>query len=57
MPEVKTFDEEAILKDLKNSGKYEAVKLIESYKRNMENQQRITAKAVNKVKELSKKNT
>lgn len=53
MPTVKTFDEEAIIKDLKDSGKYEAVELIKAYKRNMENQQRITAKAIKKVKELS----
>lgn len=54
MPEVKTFDEEAIIEDLKKSGKHEAIELIKAYKRNIENQQRITAKAVKKIKELSK---
>lgn len=54
MPTVKTFDEDAIIEDLKKSGKYDAVELIKAYKRSMENQQRITAKAVKKIKELSK---
>ena len=53
MPEVKTFDEEKILEDLRQSGKIEAIKLIEAYKRAMENQQRITAQAVNKIRDLS----
>jgi len=54
MPEVKTFDEKSILEDLKKSGKDEAVKLIKAYKRALENQQRITAEAIKKIKELSK---
>jgi len=53
--EVKTFDEEAILKDLKESGKDEAINLIFAYKRAMENQQRITAQAVERIRDLSKK--
>lgn len=54
MPTVRTFDEDAIIEDLKKSGKHDAVELIKAYKRSMENQQRITAKAVKKIKELSK---
>lgn len=53
--EVKTFDEGAILEDLKESGKDEAVNLIKAYKRAMEDQQRITAQAVEKIRDLSKK--
>lgn len=53
-PTVKTFDEEAILEDLKKSGKKEAIELIKAYKRSIENQQRVTAKAINKIRELSK---
>lgn len=35
---VKTFDEEAILEDLKQSGKMEAVELIKAYKQTIEDQ-------------------
>lgn len=55
MPEVKTFDEEAILKDLKESGKNDAIELIKAYKRALNNQQRITDEAVKKIKGLSAK--
>lgn len=55
MPEVKTFDEEAILEDLKQSGKMEAIELIKAYKQAMDNQQRITAQAVSKIRDLNKR--
>lgn len=55
MPEVKTFDEEKILEDLKQSGKLEAIELIEAYKQAMDNQQKITAQAINKIRDLSRR--
>ena len=48
--EVKTFDEKKIIADLKASGKDEAIRLIDCYKKTLENQQRITALAVKKLK-------
>lgn len=54
MPTVRTFDEKAIMEDLKKSGKYDAIELIKAYRRSMDNQQRITAEAINKIRELSK---
>lgn len=53
--EVKTFDEEAILEDLRQDGKMEAIRLIEAYKQAMDNQQKITAQALNKIRDLSKR--
>lgn len=53
MPTVKTFDEGAIIKDLKASGKHDAIAMINAYKRTLENQQRITAQATNKIREQS----
>jgi hypothetical protein len=53
-PTVKTFDEKAIINALKASGKDDAVLYIKKLKEALENQQRITAKAIKKLKELSK---
>lgn len=51
--EVKTFDERAILKDLKESGKTEAIALIKAYKRAMEGHEHVLALARKKIKELT----
>lgn len=51
MPNVSTFNERKILEDLKKSGNYEAIDLIRAYKETLENQRRITAMAVKRLRE------
>lgn len=54
---VRQFDEKWIIRDLIESGKNDAVKLISEYRLLLKGQEHVTQEAVKKMKELLKKSS